>query len=68
MSYPHTGAFTVARHPQFLNITGHIPLHSIIIKIAHLRLLNTEHKERNVWKHFNLREVENNGSGRKAGL
>lgn len=32
-------------------------LHSIIIEIAHLLLLNTEHKERNVWKHFNLREA-----------
>lgn len=44
-------------------------LHSIIIEIAHLLLLNTEHKERNVWKHFNLREAggkKRKEQGRKA--
>lgn len=42
---------------------GHFHLHSIIIEIAHLHLLNTEHKERNVWRHFNLREEEKRTGG-----
>lgn len=46
---------------------GHFHLHSIIIEIAHLHLLNTEHKERNVWRHFNLREEEKRTGGRGVG-
>lgn len=71
MSNPHGGAFTVARHPQFSDITGHFHLHSIIIiiiiEIIRLHLLNTEHRERNAWKHFNLREVGKRAGGRGAG-
>lgn len=47
-----------------------VHLHSIIIEIAHQHLLNTEHKERNVWRHFNLREVKEEqgiGVGGKLG-
>lgn len=47
-----------------------VHLHSIIIEIAHQHLLNTEHKERNVWKHFNLREAKEEqgiGVGGKLG-
>lgn len=52
---------------KFLERYGTVHLHSIIIEIAHRHLLNTEHKERNVWKHFNLREVKEEQGGRGRG-